>query len=217
MFVPIDRVFLTVQRNIFLYCSAALSAPFRLLSFESFILNMNQLNQYRFLEENQWWGEGVRHVERVWQVIPQSICNCCSCCCRPMKRAADPQTVAKYFKIAKRLQWNRRQQQQQQLIQLSNTTRRRRRRKGDQCKMLRNRIFIWQHQRVSFRNPNERGGNPGLPRPRRQVSKVHCKSLAPRGNYGIEMGNGEWEVMQSQARESDRNRWVSEWVREWGR
>lgn len=57
--INIEQVFLTVRCDIFSYGSAALLAPFRLRSFESFILNMNQLNQYRFSEKKQWgWNEG---------------------------------------------------------------------------------------------------------------------------------------------------------------
>lgn len=124
-----------------------------------------------------------------------------------MKRAADPQTVAKYFKIAKRLQWNRRQQQ---LIQLSNTTRRRR--KGDQCEDVAQSHFYLTASASEFPQPQRAWWQPWSPQAPTAGQQSSLQKLGAQRK--LRHRNGEWEVMQSQARrESDRNRWVSEWVR----
>lgn len=167
---------------------------------------MNQLNQYRFLEKQGRWG--VRHVQRVRQVIPQSICNCCCCCCCcPMKRAADPQTVAKYFKIAKRLQWNRRQQQ---LIQLSNTTTTTRRRKGDQCEDVAQSHFYLTASASEFPQPQRAWWQPWPPQAPTAGQQSSLQKLGAQRK--LRHRNGE-RGMGSYAKPGER-KWqkqVSEW------
>lgn len=130
-----------------------------------------------------------------------------------MKRAADPQTVAKYFKIAKRLQWNRRQQQQQQkLIQLSNTTTRRRR-KGDQCKDVAQSHFYLTASASQFPQPQRAWWQPWPPQAPTAGQQSSLQKLGAQRK--LRHRNGDWG-MGSYAKPGER-KWqkqVSEWESE---
>lgn len=128
-----------------------------------------------------------------------------------MKRAADPQTVAKYFKFAKRLQWNRRQQQQ--LIQLSNTTTTRRRRKGDQCEDVAQSHFYLTASASEFPQPQRAWWQPWPPQAPTAGQQSSLQKLGAQRK--LRHRNGEWG-MGSYAKPGER-KWqkqVSEWESE---